>query len=110
MKLKMLKKIAIYLMFIFELSICYCYFQYGNLKIPDYRWTQTICIPSYGKWLNLHNSAVFHDFAVSPYNPKMTCWVNSADKIRFSRPFFDKNIILQIYVVLICLNIILKRT
>jgi len=109
MKLKMLKQIAIYSLFILELTICYCYLEYGSLKIPDLSWTQTACVPSYGRWINLHNSAVFHDFGVSPYNPRMVCWVQD-DNIRFSRPFFDKNLILQLYVILIFLNIILKRT
>ena len=103
----MLNKISIYLIFIFEILMCQCYFTHGSLKMPDFRWTQTFCIASYGKWINLHNNAVFHDFGVSPYHPKMICWVKY-DKIQFSRPFFDIAVILEIYAILLMFRIIAK--
>ena len=80
---------------------------YGSLKIPDFRWTQTFCIASYGKWINLHNNAIFNDFGVSPYHPKMICWVKY-EKIQFSRPFFDIVVILEIYAILLMFRIIAK--
>ena len=109
MKQKMLKKIAIYSLFIFEITVSMMYFEYGNLKIPDFRWIPTICIPSYGAWTNLYINAVLYDFKISPYYEDIACWVRGTE-IRFTQTYFDNVIILEIYLILLCLNIILKRT
>jgi hypothetical protein len=35
------------------------YFTHGRTIIEDFRWIKTICFPSYGKWMNTYNDAVF---------------------------------------------------
>lgn len=106
---KMLKKIAIYLLFIFEITVSMMYFKHESLKIPDFRWIPTICIPTYGGWTNLYNHAVLYDFSISPYHEVRNCLVRESE-IRFTQIYFDNVIILEIYLILLCLNIILKRT
>lgn len=59
---KNVEKIAIYLLFIFEITVSMMYFKHGSIKIPDFRWIPTICIPTYGGWTNLYNHAVLYDF------------------------------------------------
>jgi len=81
---------------------------HGSLKIEDFRWTKTQCFPSYGRWTNPYNDAVFIDFAVSPYYPDFPCWVRG-DKIRFLKPFFDTVVIVKIYAILLLFRIIAKR-
>ncbi len=88
--------------------MCQCYFTYGSLKIPDFRWTKTECFPSYGRWMNPYNDATFQDFSVSPYYPNVSCWVRG-DKIRFLQPFFDSIIIIEIYMIILLFRIIAKR-
>lgn len=82
---------------------------HGSLKIADFRWTKTECFPSYGKWTNPYNDAVFEDFVVSPYYPNVPCWVKG-DKIRFLKPFFDTIVILEIYAILLMFRIVAKTT
>lgn len=81
---------------------------HGSLKIEDFRWTKAICFPSYGRWTNSYNDAIFQDFAISPYYPKISCWVRG-DKIRFLLPFFDTIVILEIYAILLLFRIVAKR-
>lgn len=81
---------------------------HGSLKIEDFRWTKAICFPSYGRWTNSYNDAIFPDFAISPYYPKISCWVRG-DKIRFLLPFFDTIVILEIYAILLLFRIVAKR-
>ena len=104
----MFKKLVIYSLYLFEITICMIYFEYGNLKIPDFRWIPTICIPSYGLWTNLYNSAVLFQFSISPYYEDRNCWVRGTE-IRFTQTYFDNVIILETYLILLCLNIILKK-
>ena len=87
--------------------MCHCYFEHGSMKIPDFRWTKTMCFPSYGIWTNPYNDAVFLDIVVSPYYPEVSCWVRS-DKIRFLQPYFDSIVIMEIYAVLIIFRILAK--
>ncbi len=103
----MIKKLVIYSLFLFEITICVIYQSYGTTKIPDLRWKKTLCVPTYGAWTNLYNDAVLYDFLLSPYHPNETCWVSGSDII-FSQPYFDNVIILEMYLIMICLNILLK--
>ncbi len=80
--------------------MCKCYFEYESMNIPDFRWTKTECFPSYGRWTNSYNNAVFEDFAVSPYYPVIPCWING-NNFRFLQPFFDNVVILEIYLILL---------
>ncbi len=105
---KMLNKLSIYLLIIFEIIMGLSHLTYGRLKIADFRWTKTECFPSYGRWTNQYNDAIFQDFVVSPYFPEVSCWVRG-DKIRFLQPFFDTVIILEIYAILLLFRIIAKR-
>ncbi len=108
MKVKMLKNLSIYLIFVFEIFMCQSYFEHGSMKFPDFRWTKTVCFPSYGRWTNSYNDAVFQDFVVSPYYPEVSCWVRG-DKIRFLKPFFDNVVIMEIYMILLLFRIVAKR-
>ena len=105
---KMLNNLSFYLLVIFEIIIGLNHLIQGSLKIADFRWTKTECFPSYGKWINSYNDAVFEDVVVSPYYPDVPCWVRG-DKIRFLKPFFDTVIIVEIYMILIVFRIIAKR-
>lgn len=103
---KMLKQIAIYLLFIFEITVSMIYLNHWSLKIPDFRWIPTICVPSYGRWTNLYNNAVLYEFSISPYYEDRNCWVRETE-IRFTQTYFDNIIILETYMILLCLNILI---
>jgi len=104
----MLNNLSFYLLVIFEIFMGITHLTYGSLKIADFRWTKTECFPSYGRWTNPYNDAVFEDFVVSPYYPEVPCWVRG-DKIRFSKPFFDTVVIVEIYAILLLFRIVAKR-
>ncbi len=104
----MLNNLSFYLLIIFEIFMTANYFTHGRTIIEDFRWIKTICFPSYGKWMNTYNDAVFEDFAVSPYYPEVHCWVRG-DKIRFLKPFFDTVVVLEIYAILLLFRIVAKR-
>ena len=105
---KMLNKLSLYLLVIFEIIMGLSHLTHGILKIEDFHWTKTICFPSYGRWTNSYNDAVLLDFAASPYYPNVYCWVRG-DKIRFLLPFFDTIVILEIYGILLLFRIVAKR-
>jgi len=104
----MLNNLSFYLLVIFEIFMGITHLTHGSLKIADFRWTKTECFPSYGRWTNSYNDAVFRDFVVSPYYPEVPCWVRG-DKIRFLKPFFDTVLILEIYLILLLFRIVAKR-
>ena len=94
----MLKNLLIYSMFIFEITVYMIYLNHGSLKIPDFRWIPTICVPSYGRWMNLYNNAVLYEFTISPYYEDRNCWVRGSE-IRFTQTYFDNVIILENVVI-----------
>jgi hypothetical protein len=104
----MLKKLFIYSLYLFEITICMIYFEHGSLKIPNFSWIPTICIPTYGGWTNLYNNAILYEFSISPYHEVRNCWVRERE-IRFTQTYIDNFTILEIYLILLCLNIILKK-
>ena len=110
MHLKMMyrsfKLFIYYVTFLFEIIFLSILETYENhkLNIPDFRWKETTCIPSYGKWTNLVNDAVLYDMKVSPYNQNISCWVKDIN-IEFIQPYISNIIIFEIFFFLLCINL-----
>jgi len=68
-----------------------------NVQVPDFRWTKTVCSPTYGYWMNNVNNARYYDIHASPYEASYRCWV-FRDEISFVQPILP-------YEVLVFLDI-----
>ena len=106
MRYQSFKLFCYYVLFLFEITFLIVLEtqKNHNFNLPDFRWKETTCIPSYGKWINLVNTAVFYDVNVSPYNQNVSCWVKGIE-IEFIQPYISKIIILEIYFFLLCINL-----
>lgn len=76
----------------------------NEFNLPDFRWKETTCISSYGKWINLENNAVLYDVNISPYSQNISCWVKG-NEIEFIQPIISNIIILEISLFLLCINL-----
>lgn len=75
-----------------------------DVQVPDFRWTKTRCIPSYGYWINNLNNAKLYDISANPYGSDVECWVLHND-ILFVQPFLPNDVLLLADVLLFMISI-----
>lgn len=72
-------------LFIFNIII-HSFVENSHIKIPDFRYKKTTCMPGYNSWSNGMNDIRYVDVNASPYMQNKNCWV-SQNNIKFSQPY-----------------------
>lgn len=88
-------------LFIVNISI-HSFVENSHIKIRDFRYIKTICMPGYNYWSNGMNDLRYLDVSASPYIENRVCWV-SRNNIRFSQPYLPYEIIvfMDIFVFMV---------
>lgn len=92
----------IFMLFIFNITI-HSLVENSNVKVPDFRWAKTRCIPSYSYWINNFNNAKLYDMSVNPYGSDVECWVLHND-ISFVQPFLSNDFLLLADILLFMIS------
>lgn len=85
--------------------IIHAFVEKTNVKLPDFRWTKTMCIPTYGYWMTEVNNARYYDIFASPYFRDHVCWVYR-DQISFVQPILPYEILVFLDIFIFVFGLI----
>ena len=98
------KLYGIFILFFFNIII-HSLVEKSDIKIPDFRWTKTICSPTYGYWMNYVNEEKYYDKYISPYTPYRICWVLQ-NQISFNQPIIPYEIFVYLDIIIFIIGLL----